>query len=183
MREMSVTDSGVAEAVIEALTHDVVMVQLPTVFVLLAPPNADGVRWLNRTKARLPAKNYGTALGDLASFYALATPGTLPPELDGVEKLTRLAGAFMRITVAPASFNSTMVRAGTHQGLLLDGPHHDLFRAVEAGIRSTADPDLMGGHKFSAPLFWLQRERIRIERNGPRLAELMAALPSQLFIN
>jgi tRNA A37 threonylcarbamoyladenosine synthetase subunit TsaC/SUA5/YrdC len=230
MREMHVTDSGIAEAVIETLTHDVVMVQMPTVFVLLAPPNTDGVRWLNRTKSRLPAKNYGTALGDLESFYALAAPGTLPPELDSVEGLKRLTGAFIRITVAPETFTSPMVRGGTHQGLLLDGPHRKLFKDVEAGLKATAEPGMMGGHTFTAPLctsanisgdpdgsiiswdrayafgidrqvplavrcepipglvgsypiFWLQRERIRIERDGPRLEELKAALPTRLFAN
>jgi hypothetical protein len=105
-------------------------VQMPTVFVLLAPPNSEGVSRLNRTKIRLPAKNYGTALGDLQSFYAMATPGTLSPELDSVEGFKLLTGAFIRITVAPETFNSPMVRAGTHQGLLLEGPHRELFNAA-----------------------------------------------------
>jgi hypothetical protein len=228
MREIDVAAPGVAGAVIDTLAHDVVMVQMPTVFVLLAPPNTDGVGWLNRTKTRLPRKNYGTALGDLGRFYGMATPGTLPSELDSLEGMTRLTGAFIRISVAPDAFNSAMVRGGTHQGLLLEGPHRELFKAVEAGLEPVAEPAIVGGHRFAAPLctsanvsghpdgsittwerarafglersvplvvrcepepdrvgsypiFWLQRDRVRLEREGPGLAELMAALPHRLF--
>jgi hypothetical protein len=195
---------------------------------LLAPPNKAGVARLDRTKIRQPNKNYGTALGGLESFYAMALPGTLPAELDSVDGLKMLSGAFIRITVAPSNFNSAMVRHGTAQGLLLEGPHRELFKAVEASFMDVADPSLVGGHRFAAPLctsanisghpdgsivawdrayafgverniplvvrcepeeglvgsypiFWLQRDHVRIERNGPRLEELKAALPTRLF--
>jgi tRNA A37 threonylcarbamoyladenosine synthetase subunit TsaC/SUA5/YrdC len=230
MREIHISDPDTVNAVIDTLRHDVVMVQMPTVFVLLAPPNSDGVERLNRTKIRLPNKNYGTALGDLESFYAMALPGTLPPELDSVKKLNVLSGAFIRITVAPENFNSAMVRNGTAQGLLLEGPHRELFKAVEASFAPVVEPSMLQGHRFAAPLctsanisghpdgsivaweqayafglerniplvvrcepeeglvgsypiFWLQRDHVRIERNGPRLEELKAALPARLFQN
>jgi hypothetical protein len=35
----------------------------------------------------------------------------------------------------------------------------------------------------SYPIFWLQQDRVLIERNGPRLDELKAALPARLFPN
>lgn len=230
LREVHISDPDTVNAVIDTLRHDVVMVQMPTVFVLLAPPNSDGVERLNRTKIRLPNKNYGTALGDLERFYAMALPGTLPAELDSVEGLKVLSGAFIRITVAPESFNSTMVRNGTAQGLLLEGPHRELFKAVEASFAAVVEPSMVGGHMFAAPLctsanisghpdgsivaweqayafgverniplvvrcepeeglvgsypiFWLQHDEVRIERNGPRLEELKAALPARLFHN
>jgi tRNA A37 threonylcarbamoyladenosine synthetase subunit TsaC/SUA5/YrdC len=228
MREVHISDPDAVNAVVDTLRHDVVMVQMPTVFVLLAPPNSHGVERLNRTKGRLPNKNYGTALGNLESFYAMALPGTLPAELDSVEGLKLLSGAFIRITVAPASFNSAMVRNGTAQGLLLEGPHRELFKAMEASFADVVEPGLVGGHTFAAPLctsanisghpdgsivswerayafgverniplvvrcepeeglvgsypiFWLQRDRVLIERNGPRMDELKAALPARLF--
>ncbi len=228
MREVHIGEAGTVEAVIDTLRHAVVMVQMPTVFVLLAPPNSDGVERLNRTKLRRPNKNYGTALGDLACFYAMAVPGMLPPELDSVDGLAELTGAFIRITVAPADFNSPMVRNGTAQGLLLEGPHRELFKAVEASFAEVVEPGLVGGHVFGAPLctsanisghpdgsivaweraeafgrerniplvvrcepepglvgsypiFWLQRDQVRIERDGPRMAEIKAALPARLF--
>ena len=52
MREVHIGDSDTLNAVIDTLRHDVVMVQMPTVFVLLAPPNSDGVERLNRRAAR-----------------------------------------------------------------------------------------------------------------------------------
>jgi hypothetical protein len=123
-----------------------------------------------------------------------------------------------------------MVRNGTAQGLLLEGPHRELFKAVEASFTDLVEPSLVGGHTFAAPLctsanmsghpdgsivswekayafgverniplvvrceseeglvgsypiFWLQRDRVRIERDGPRMEELKAALPARLFLN
>ena len=228
MREVQLGEPGTVDAVIETLRHDIVMVQMPTVFVLLAPPNSDGVARLDRTKLRLPNKNYGTALGELSSFYAMATPGTLPPELDSVAGLQRLSGAFIRFAVAPGDYNSPMVRNGTAQGLLLEGPHRELFRAVEASFADVVEPAIVGGHRFAAPLctsanisghpdgsivswerahafgmqrniplvvrcepepglvgsypiFWLKRDRVTIERDGPRREELVATLPARLF--
>jgi tRNA A37 threonylcarbamoyladenosine synthetase subunit TsaC/SUA5/YrdC len=228
MREVHIDDADTLNEVIEILRHDVVMVQMPSVFVLLAPPNSDGVERLNRTKRRQPNKNYGTALGDLESFFAMAVPGTLPPELDSVERMKVLSGAFIRLTVAEEGFNSPMVRNGTAQGLLLDGPHRELFRAVEASFADVVEPSIVGGHRFAAPLctsanisghpdgsivswerayefglerdiplvvrcepepglvgsypiFWLQPEQIRVERDGPRMEEIKAALPARLF--
>jgi tRNA A37 threonylcarbamoyladenosine synthetase subunit TsaC/SUA5/YrdC len=230
MREVHISDSETVNMVIDTLHHDVVMVQMPTVFVLLAPPNSDGVEWLNQTKIRQPNKNYGTALGDLESFFALAVPGALPPELDSVERLKVLTGAFIRLHVAAPTFNSAMVRSGTAQGLLLEGPHRELFKAVERSLKDVVEPRMVAGHRFAAPLctsanisghpdgsivsweqayqfglerniplvvrcepeaglvgsypiFWLQRDRVRIERDGPRMEELKAALPARLFQN
>lgn len=228
MRELHISDPETVNAVINTLKYDVVMLQMPTVFVLLAPPNSDGVERLNRTKIRQPNKNYGTALGDLESFYAMALPSTLPAELDSVKGLQLLSGAFIRIAVAPSNFNSAMVRNGTAQGLLLEGPHRELFKAVEASFADLVEPGMMAGHRFAAPLctsanisghpdgsiiswekayafgverniplvvrcepeeglvgsypiFWLQQDRVQIERNGPRLEQLKAALPARLF--
>ena len=138
-----------------ALAYDAVMVQLPAVFVLIAPPTTEGAGWLDRTKTRLPNKNYGTALGDLGSFHRMAVPGTLPPELDSVEKLRILTGAFIRISVAPPDTDTVMVRGGTHQGVLLEGPHRELFRAVEAGLADSAEPGLVGGHCIGVDPYYL----------------------------
>ena len=37
-KELHITDPNVGDAVVNALRHDAVMLQMPTVFVLLAPP-------------------------------------------------------------------------------------------------------------------------------------------------
>jgi hypothetical protein len=167
-------------------------------------------------------------LGDLDSFYRMALAGTLPPELDSADALHILTGAFIRITVAPADFNSAMVRDGTAQGLLLDGAHRALLESVERALSADVEPSLVAGHRFGAPLctsanisghpdgsitdwerayrfgmerdiplvvrcqpepgltgsypiFALSRDRISIERPGPRMDEIKAALPARLF--
>ncbi len=228
MREVHVSDPRAVELVVDTLAHDVVMVQMPTVFVLLAPPTTAGASWLDRTKTRQPNKNYGTALGSLESFYAMAVPGSLPAELDGLAELEVLTGAFIRISVADHGTNTQMIRGGTHQGLLLEGEHRELFRGVEAGLAAVAEPSMIGGHTFTAPLctsanvsghpdgsivawdaahafgvdrkvplvvradpdpdaegsypiFWLQHDRISVEREGPGLVEIRSVLPARLF--
>ena len=228
MRVMHIPEPGVAEAAIEAIRRDAILVQLPTVYVLLAPATHDGVAWLDRSKQRLPNKNYGTAIGDLERFAAMILPGTRPPELETTDRLSTLTGAFIRSRVAPADYDSPLVRHGTHQGVLLDGLHRELFRAIEAGLADLSDPDLLAGHTYTAPLctscnlsgdplgsitaweraerfaidravplvirsepaigqagsypiFALERDRVTIEREGPRLAEIKAALPPRLF--
>ena len=76
MRVMHMTDPGVAEAAVAAIRRDAILVQLPTVYVLLAPATKQGVAWLDRTKHRLPRKNYGTAMGSLERFSSMAAgPG------------------------------------------------------------------------------------------------------------
>ena len=228
MRMMHIAEPGVAEAAVEAIRRDAILVQLPTVFVLLAPATREGAGCLDRTKQRLPDKNYGTAIGSLERFAAMVLPGTRPPELESVDGLATLTGAFVRCRVAPAGFDSPAVRHGTHQGVLLDGPHRALFVAIEAGMAGTADPDLFAGHHYTAPLctscnlsgdplgsitewerarrfaderavplvirgetaagaagsypiFALERNRITIQREGPRMDEIRASLPARLF--
>lgn len=152
MREMHVEDPGAADAAVDVLRHAPVLVQMPAVFVLLAPPTRRGVDLLDGTKDRLPGKNYGTALGSLGAFAAMVRAGTLPPELEAPRGLAVLTGAFVRASVAPDHFASTVIRSGTHQGVLVDGPHRSLFRALEAALLDQAEPGLFGGHRFGAPL-------------------------------
>jgi hypothetical protein len=152
MREMHIAETGAIQAAVEAIRRNAILVQLPTVFVLLAPATHDGVTWLNRAKQRLPEKNYGTAIGNLEQFAMMVMPGTLPPELASPPGLDILKGAFIRCRVASTDFNSAVVRRGTHQGVLLDGPHQTLFAEIEAGLADMSDPELFGGHVYTAPL-------------------------------
>lgn len=228
MRVMHISEPGVAEAAVEAIRRDAILVQLPTVFVLLAPATREGVGWLDRSKRRLPNKTYGTAIGDLDRFAAMVVPETRPPELETTGGLTMLTGAFIRCRVAPVDYDSALVRRGTHQGVLLDGPHRALFAAIEAGLADMSDPDILAGHTSTAPLctscnisghplgsitewerarrfaiargvplvvrgepavgqtgsypiFAIERDRVAVQREGPRMEEIKAALPERLF--
>jgi len=154
MREISILDKEAIPSALEVLHSKtgVLMLQMPAVYVLLAPATALGVAKLNSTKMRLPQKNYGTAIGDLARFHALAAPGSLPQELSTAESLRCLTGAFIRFAVQQHNFHSPTIRNGTHQGLLVDGPHRMLFKAIEESFASQAEPALFGGHSYTAPL-------------------------------
>lgn len=229
MREVTLDDPRAVGSVCDTIRRGVVMVEMPSVFVLLAPPTSEGVAWLDRTKTRQPNKNYGTAIGSLEAFRRMAADESLPPELAGPGALEVLTGGFIRVTVAPAGLDTAMVRAGTHQGLLIDGPHRELFAAVESVLADSAEPSLTGGHRYTAPLctsanhsghpdgsilhwdrarefgldtgvdlvvrsdapaggrggsypiFWLRPDRISVEREGPGMDAIRAALPSRCF--
>ena len=46
-------------------------------------------------------------------------------------------------------------------------------------VRCEPTPGLVGSY----PIFWLQRDQVRIDREGPRMDELKASLPQRLFAN
>lgn len=154
LRELSILDTQAIPAALEVLhsKEAVILLQMPAVFVLLAPATKKGVQSLNQTKLRLPKKNYGTAIGDLKKFHALANQGALPHELKQAEDLNCLTGAFIRFAIGPSGFDSATVRGGTHQSVLVKGPHRDLFKAIEKSFEGQADPALFCGHHFTAPL-------------------------------
>ena len=82
----------------------------------------------------------------------MAMPHRLPHELSKPESLDCMTGAFMRFFVQHDNFNSPVIRNGTHQGVLVEGPHRAMFKAIETAFASQAEPALFGGHHFSAPL-------------------------------
>ena len=154
-REIHISDSTAAAAAIEVLmsSNPRVMLQMPAVHTLIAPPTQAGIQALNSTKNRLPAKNYGSAIGSLARFHALGDREHLPSEFKTAACLTLLEGAFIRLKVTSPEFNSTAIRGGTHQGLLLpQGPHRLLLDEVEEALRPLAEPELFAGKIYSAPL-------------------------------
>ena len=63
-----------------------------------------------------------------------------------------MTGAFLRVRFREPSFDSSTVRAGTHQGVLLGGIHRALFRHMEeAFLDLPADP-IWAGRNYCAPL-------------------------------
>ncbi|MEQ1508480.1 MAG: hypothetical protein ABMB14_39985 [Myxococcota bacterium] len=151
MNLVDIHTPGLAGQVIDALRHDVVVLQLPPVYTLIAAPTSLGVTLLNRAKARQSGKNYGTAIGSIDRFWRCVTPGSTPPGL-GVAAIGGLTGAFVRCRFAPHGTSTPTVRGGTHQGLLLGEPWRGLFRAVEDAWADRAEPDLFGGHAYTSVL-------------------------------
>jgi len=154
MKELWINDHSAISDAMEILSSDkpVIMVQLQTVYVLLAPPTRAGVQCLDTAKNRLSGKNYGTAIGSLAKFHAMAMKDTLPKELDSESGLQLLMGAFIRISIANTGFSSAVSRAGTHQGVLLDSPYREVFCGIEEGLSEKREPGLFNGNEFTAPL-------------------------------
>ena len=52
-------------------------------------------------------------------------------------------------------------------------------RGIPLVVQCEPDRGLVGTY----PIFWLQRDRVRIERDGPRMEALKVALPARLFPN
>jgi hypothetical protein len=129
-----------------------IVVQLPTVFVLLAAPTTRGARQLDISKTRLPDKHYGTAIGSLDRFLAQSDPAHLPPGFSLAEDFMRMTGTFIRLRFRGPDFHSPALRAGTHQGVLLNGLHRSLFERIEASFLAGPPDPMWGGDNYCAPL-------------------------------
>jgi hypothetical protein len=152
MNIVDIHDRDAMEMAVQAVREDAIAVQLPTVFVLLARPTGEGASQLDRSKTRLSGKNYGTAIGSLDLFLAQAHPRHLPQEFSSAQDFARVTGSFIRLRFREADFNSPVIRGGTHQGVLLDGPHHELFRRIEADCIGLPPDAIWGGGNYAAPL-------------------------------
>lgn len=152
MKVLDIREPGAIEAVADAVQTAPVVVQLPTVFVLLAAPTSDGARQLDRTKSRLPGKTYGTAIGSFERFLAQARSDALPHEYATASPFDALTGSFVRLRFRDESFESAAIRSGTHQGVLLEGLHRALFRRIEDTFDGAPPDPLWGGRNLGAPL-------------------------------
>jgi hypothetical protein len=152
MKRLDIHHADAIALAVDAIHAEPVIVQLPTVFVLLAAPTTWGAAQLDRSKTRLAGKNYGTAIGSLERFLAQADPSQLPAGFTKVADFARMTGTFIRLRWRSADFQSPAIRRGTHQGLLLDGIYRELFTRIESSF-ADAPPDAMwGGRNYAAPL-------------------------------
>ena len=134
--------------------NPVAIVQLPSVFALIAPSTYKGVEALNRAKSRISGKHYGSAIGNVNHFIRIATPHLLPDFLaDEADAARLLEGSFIRLKISESGVESPAVTNGTHQGLLLsEGPERNLFIAIEnAFIKDHSNPVFAGAH-YHAPI-------------------------------
>ena len=152
MRLIDIRDKHAFELAVEEIHADAIVVQLPTVFVLLAAPTVRGAAQLDRSKTRLAGKNYGSAIGSLGRFLVQADPAHLPVDFSTEFDFDQMAGTFIRLRFRSADFQSPTIRNDTHQGLLLDGVHRELFRRIESSFLATPPDYAWGGHNFCAPL-------------------------------
>ena len=155
MKEIHIEDKRASSLALDCLhgSESIIMMEMPAVFILVAPATRRGIEALHRAKTRLPGKNYGTAIGNLDNFHALAGEDSLPQGLQSAEEFKLLTGAFIRVALGPDDYQSPLVRHGRHQGLLTpDSLQRQLFRDIEESFRHLAEPGLFNGHHFTAPL-------------------------------
>ena len=152
MQIIDIQDPGAFDIILERVQHEAVLLQLPTVYTLVASPTRCGVEQLNHLKDRLSGKNYGTVMGSCARFLDQALDGAMPTYFRSPCRLERLHGAFVRTAFAGAESNSPVIRGGTHQSLILEGVHRDLFRQAEQVLAASMDPELWCGRSVSSLL-------------------------------
>jgi hypothetical protein len=138
--------------IIDRLRREPVLLQLPQVYTLIAPSTSSGAASLDAMKRRLPGKNYGTAVGDLRSFWEMIRLDDLPPGVDSALVLEATQDVFYRCQVGDESMNTKAVRGGSHQTLVLGGVARELMREIEAAFEGDEERALFCGHSFSAPL-------------------------------
>lgn len=152
MNSIDIAEPGALQTILDHVREEAVLLQLPTVYTLVAAPTRQGVEQLNRLKDRLSGKNYGTVMGRCNSFLDQTLEGALPHYFRSASRLERLQGAFVRAAFTSAEFNSPVIRGGTHQSLILDGIHRKVFRQVEDALADSMDLDLWGGREVSSLL-------------------------------
>ena len=152
MHSIDIHEAGALQTILDHVREEAVLLQLPTVYTLVAAPTRQGVEQLNRLKDRLSGKNYGTVMGRCENFLNQAIEGALPTYFRSARRLERMQGAFVRTAFTAEDFNSSVIRGGTHQSLILDGIHRQLFCQVEEALVDSMDLDLWGGREVSSLL-------------------------------
>jgi len=152
MKLIDIRAHDAIDLAVQAVHHAPIIVQLPTVFVLLAAPTERGALQLDACKTRLAGKNYGTAIGSLELFLAQADAAHLPPQFNAPAHFAAMTGSFIRVRFRGTDFQSATIRGGTHQGVLLDGLHRELFRRIEASFLPGPPDPVWGHHNYCAPL-------------------------------
>jgi hypothetical protein len=152
VRVLSVENESTFGEVIDYMRRRPVLLQLPQVYTLIAPATGAGAKGLDEMKSRLPGKNYGSAVGDIRSFWEMIQKSSLPTGIEDPAVLEGTEDVFYRCQISGKELNSKTVRSGSHQTLVLGGHARALMREVEAAFQETAEPELFGGHSFSAPL-------------------------------
>ena len=149
---IDINHPGVFGTIIDEIHRKPFILQLTSVYVLMAAPTRQGARQLDWLKTRQPHKNYGTAIGNLDNFLSCANKDLLPYEFTVPDSFEKLTGSFVRVHFANTNFNSPVIRNGTHQGLILDGILRELFMAIEASFAGTDNQDIWAGNFYYSPL-------------------------------
>ena len=152
MNIISICDQSAIDLAIQEIHKNPIIVQLPTVFALVAAPTSKGADQLDSLKARLANKNYGTIIGSLDRFIAQARQEYLPDAFTSARHYAQLNGAFIRLPFRNKSFQSKTIKDGTHQGLLLSGTYSGLFTKIERSFANYIPDKLWDYTNYGAPI-------------------------------
>ena len=157
---IEITDCQADEHIARHFGRCPIVVQLPTVFAIVAPATHTGAHLLDRCKDRLPGKYYSVLIGDLARFLRLSTGTALSEYLleshqpDRMDAFARdLESTFLRTQVADRVCSSRTLCEGHLQGLILGGLLGEKIRLMES--LSKGLPDRLFGpehDRYCAPI-------------------------------
>jgi tRNA A37 threonylcarbamoyladenosine synthetase subunit TsaC/SUA5/YrdC len=135
-------------------SYPVILIELPSVFALIAPPTSKGVAALHRAKQRQNGKFYGTAIGCFENFLQSANAAYLPDAFKSTNAdLSYLEGSFIRLIVTDESISTPAIAGGTHQALLLpSGSLRDYLTQMEFFLNGCRDVSVFPGLSYYALL-------------------------------
>lgn len=155
-REIYINDTLAVKESIRVFesSFPVILIELPSVFALIAPPTSKGVEALHHAKQRLDGKFYGTAIGSFDKFIKVAKADCMPDAFKQEKTdLHYLEGAFIRLVFSDVSISTPAISCGTHQGLLLPSGHlRDFFIRMEDFIMDRYDNTVFNGLPYHALL-------------------------------
>ena len=136
---IEITDRHADEHIARHFGRSPIVVQLPTVFAIVAPATHAGARLLDRCKDRLPGKYYSVLIGNLAQYLRLSPDAPLSQYLldaarpDRLHAFARdLENTFLRTQISANTCASQTICEGRVQGLILGGLLEEKMRLMEA---------------------------------------------------
>lgn len=157
---MELTEPNANDRIARHFGRNPIVVQLQTVFAIVAPATRSGAGLIDRCKERLPGKTYSVLMGDVAPFLGLSRDTPLseylldPNAPERLEEFSRdLRSTFLRMPVAPRSQSSKALCEGTLQGLVLGGVLAQKMRWMEKLTESLPDKLFGRAHGgYAAPI-------------------------------
>lgn len=130
--------------VFDALSLGGFLIDLGSVFALIALPTKQGVDFIDKTKKRLLGKAYGSIVSDPIDFIRSSKLDNASKELllDSFSSV-RITNCFLRIPWKDET-NELLIN-GTHQGLLIDEERHHFFAELNSFVAGINQKELIGG--------------------------------------
>jgi len=135
---IEITDRHADEHIARHFGRSPIVVQLPTVFAIVAPATYAGARLLDRCKDRLPGKYYSVLIGDLAQYLRLSPDALLSQYLLDAARPDRmrafamdLENTFLRTQISARACSSQTICEGRVQGLIMGGLLEEKMRLME----------------------------------------------------